>query len=93
MNEARKTIVVTAIGVVSPYGVGLGPMADAMLAGQCRLGPLQGVSPGFAATAAEIGALPPLEAVGDLRPSRTDQLAVMRWRAPALRMGPCAKRP
>jgi 3-oxoacyl-[acyl-carrier-protein] synthase II len=80
MNEARKTIVVTAIGVVSPYGVGLGPMADAMLAGQCRLGPLQGVSPGFAATAAEIGDLPPLEAVGDLRPSRTDQLAVIAAR-------------
>ena len=54
MNEDPGTVVVTAIGVVSPYGLGLRPMADGLLAGHCCLGPLRGVSPGFEATAAEI---------------------------------------
>jgi 3-oxoacyl-[acyl-carrier-protein] synthase II len=87
MNEYPRTVVVTAIGVVSPYGVGLRPMVDGLLAGHCCLGPLRGFSLGFEATAAEIGCLPPLEDLRDVRPSRTDQLAIIAARDAAANSG------
>lgn len=76
MSEDRRTIVVTAIGVVSPYGVGFRLMSKALLAGRCCLGPLQGFSTGFDATVGEIGCLTPIEDLHEFRPSRTDQLAI-----------------
>jgi 3-oxoacyl-[acyl-carrier-protein] synthase II len=72
--DAQKTIVVTGIGVVSPYGIGLSSLQAGMLAGQCCLKPATELYPGFAGTVAAVGELPSL-AEGH-RYSRTDWLAM-----------------
>ena len=74
MIDAQKTIVVTGIGVVSPYGIGLSSLQAGMLAGQCCLKPATELYPGFAGTVAAVGELPSL-AEGH-RYSRTDWLAM-----------------
>jgi 3-oxoacyl-[acyl-carrier-protein] synthase II len=72
--DARKTIVVTGIGVISPYGTGLSSLQDGMLSGQCCLKPTEEFYPGFHGTVAAVGTLPsPTE---DHRYSRTDRLAM-----------------
>jgi 3-oxoacyl-[acyl-carrier-protein] synthase II len=53
MSEASRTVVITGIGVASPYGVGLGRLEAGLLASECRLAALSHFSPGFAATVAE----------------------------------------
>jgi 3-oxoacyl-[acyl-carrier-protein] synthase II len=53
MSEASRTVVITGIGVASPYGVGLGRLEAGLLASECRLAPLSHFSPGFEATVAE----------------------------------------
>ena len=53
MSEASATVVITGIGVASPYGVGLGRLEAGLAASECRLAPLSHFSPGFAATVAE----------------------------------------
>lgn len=80
MNEDSKRIVVTGIGVVSPYGVGLGNLEAGLLAGRSCLEPSKGFYPGFAGTVAEVRRLAPLEELKGFRPSRTDQLAVLAAR-------------
>src|ERR1017187_8336649 len=76
MSEASSTVVITGIGVSSPYGLGLGRLEAGLLASECRLGPLAGFSPGFAATVAEyMGDLPDAGKAGR-RLSRSDQLAI-----------------
>jgi 3-oxoacyl-[acyl-carrier-protein] synthase II len=53
MSEASRTVVITGIGVASPYGVGLGCLEAGLAASECRLAPLSHFSPGFAATVAQ----------------------------------------
>ena len=74
MIDARNTIVVTGIGVISPYGIGLSVLRDGMLRGQCCLNPAEELYPGFHGTVAAVGALPSL--IEDDRYSRTDRLAM-----------------
>jgi 3-oxoacyl-[acyl-carrier-protein] synthase II len=72
--DAQKTIVVTGIGVISPYGIGLSSLQAGMLAGQCCLKPATELYPGFQGTVASIDALPSL--TDGHRYSRTDRLAM-----------------
>jgi 3-oxoacyl-[acyl-carrier-protein] synthase II len=72
--DAQKTIVVTGIGVVSPYGVGLSRLQAGMLAGECCLTPATELYPGFHGTVATINALPAF--AEEHRYSRTDRLAM-----------------
>ncbi|MCL4488903.1 MAG: beta-ketoacyl-[acyl-carrier-protein] synthase family protein [Chloroflexi bacterium] len=74
--DDQRTIVVTAMGVVSPYGLGVRGMVAGLLAGECCLRPLAGLSLGFDATAAEVGCLPAIEGSQNLYYSRTDQMAM-----------------
>ena len=75
MIDAQKTIVVTGIGVVSPYGIGLSRLQAGMLAGQCCLSPVTELYPGFQGTVAQVDALTPLHDAD--RYSRSDRLAIM----------------
>jgi len=80
MIDARRTIVITAIGVVSPYGTGLDCLQAGMLAGKCCLAPSRDLYPGFEGTTAQVeGALPVRDWSG-YRLSRTDRLAVLAAR-------------
>ncbi len=74
MTDIHKTIVVTGVGVVSPYGIGLDCLQAGMLSGKCCLAPTKDVYPGFEGTTAQVRFL----AEDSRSPySRTDQLAVM----------------
>jgi 3-oxoacyl-[acyl-carrier-protein] synthase II len=76
MSEASSIIVITGIGVASPYGLGLGLLEAGLLASECRLLPLARFSPGFAATVAEYtGELPETGHAGRWL-SRSDRLAI-----------------
>ena len=78
MTDPRKTIVVTGVGVVSPYGIGLDRLQAGMLSGECCLERTKDdVYPGFEGMTAKIRELPPLAEDINARYSRTDQLAVM----------------
>lgn len=78
MTDIHKTIVVTGVGVVSPYGIGLDCLQAGMLAGKCCLGRTKDdVYPGFEGTIAQVRSLPTLAGESDLRYSRTDRLAMM----------------
>jgi 3-oxoacyl-[acyl-carrier-protein] synthase II len=78
LTDPHKTIVVTGVGVVSPYGIGLDSMQAGMLSGKSCLEPAKDdVYPGFTGTIAQVRALPPLEEYSNPQYSRTDQLAVM----------------
>jgi 3-oxoacyl-[acyl-carrier-protein] synthase II len=76
--DARKTIVVTGIGVISPYGIGLFNLRDGMLRGQCCLESATELYPGFRGTVAAVSDLLPL--AEDNRYSRTDRLAMVAAR-------------
>jgi 3-oxoacyl-[acyl-carrier-protein] synthase II len=76
--DAKKTIVVTGIGVVSPYGIGWAALRDGMLAGRCCLQPATDLYPGFQGTLAQVGGLPQLPESHHL--SRSDKLAVLAAR-------------
>src|SRR5580704_9641763 len=80
MTENSRRIVVTGIGVVSPYGMGLDVFERGLLGGDCRLQPSTGFYPGFAGTIAQVSGLPPLEELANFRPSRTDHYAVVASR-------------
>ena len=77
MTDIHKTIVVTGVGVVSPYGVGLECLQAGMLSGKCCLEATKDLYPGFAGTTAQVSEsiLPGKES--SCRYSRTDQLAMM----------------
>jgi 3-oxoacyl-[acyl-carrier-protein] synthase II len=78
LTDPHKTIVVTGVGVVSPYGIGLDCLQVGMLSGKCCLEPIKDdVYPGFEGTVAQVRDLPPLAKYSSSRYSRTDQLAVM----------------
>src|SRR5580700_8986049 len=75
-NDPRKTIVVTGVGVISPYGIGLDCLQAGMLSGKCCLAPTKDVYPGFEGTAAQVQELPLPADDARSRYSRTDLLAV-----------------
>ncbi len=77
MSDIDKTIVVTGIGVVSPYGIGLARLQAGMLAGECCLAPSKGLYPDFAGTTARICELPAVANSSNSYYSRTDQLAIV----------------
>lgn len=74
MIDAKKTIVVTGIGVISPYGIGLSSLRDGMLRGECCLRQATELYPGFEGTVAVVNALPP--PVEGHHYSRSDRLAM-----------------
>lgn len=85
MTDPRKTIVVTGVGVVSPYGVGLDCLQAGMLSGKCCLAPTKDVYPGFEGTTAAVSTAQmrglPLPANGaDSRYSRSDRMAMVAAR-------------
>jgi 3-oxoacyl-[acyl-carrier-protein] synthase II len=76
VTDLQKIIVVTGVGVVSPYGIGLDCLQQGMLSGKCCLTPTKDVYPGFAGTTAPVSV--PLPAEGsNSRYSRTDRLAAL----------------
>jgi 3-oxoacyl-[acyl-carrier-protein] synthase II len=80
MNDPRQTIVVTGVGVVSPYGIGLECLQAGMLAGKCCLAPTKDMYPGFAGSTAQVsGRLLP-QKDNRSRYSRSDRLAMVAAR-------------
>jgi 3-oxoacyl-[acyl-carrier-protein] synthase II len=78
LTDIDKTIVVTGVGVVSPYGLGLDCLQAGMLSGKCKLERTKDdVYPGFEGTTAQVRGLTLPTADSNLRFSRTDQLAVI----------------
>jgi 3-oxoacyl-[acyl-carrier-protein] synthase II len=78
LTDPHKTIVVTGIGVVSPYGIGLDRLQAGMLSAKCCLERTKDdIYPGFEGTTAQVRELPPLAEAFSSRYSRTDQLAVV----------------
>jgi 3-oxoacyl-[acyl-carrier-protein] synthase II len=77
LTDIHKTIVVTGVGVVSPYGIGLDRLQAGMLSGKCCLSPTKDLYSGFEGSTAQVLELPPLAEDISSRYSRTDQLAVM----------------
>ncbi|MGA8503724.1 MAG: beta-ketoacyl-[acyl-carrier-protein] synthase family protein [Candidatus Sulfotelmatobacter sp.] len=77
MTDIDKTIVVTGVGVVSPYGIGLDCLQAGMLSGKCCLEPTKDAYPGFEGTTAQVRGLPLLGENSSSRYSRTDQLAAV----------------
>jgi 3-oxoacyl-[acyl-carrier-protein] synthase II len=76
MNDPRKTIVVTGIGVVSPYGTGLDSLHAGLVAGKNCLEPAQDIYPGFVGTLAPVRELPEFVSKSGVRYSRSDRLAI-----------------
>ena len=77
MTDIHKTIVVTGIGIVSPYGVGMDYLQAGMLSGKSCLAPTKDVYPGFEGTTAQVRELALLAKNFSSRYSRTDQLAAL----------------
>ena len=78
LPDTQKPIVITGVGVISPYGIGLDSMQAGMLSGKsCLERTKDDVYPGFEGTTAKVRSLPLL--AGDSNPqySRTDQLAMI----------------
>jgi 3-oxoacyl-[acyl-carrier-protein] synthase II len=75
-NDPRKTVVVTGVGVISPYGIGLDCLQAGVLSGRCCLAPTKDVYPGFEGTTAQVCGLPPLANGSGSRYSRSDRLAM-----------------
>ena len=76
MTDTKETIVVTGVGVVSPYGEGLASLQLGLLSGKCCLAPVRNLYPGFEGTTAQVGELPFLGQGASSRYSRTDRLAL-----------------
>ena len=79
MTDLQKIIVVTGVGVVSPYGIGLDSLQAGMLSGKCCLTPAKDVYPGFEGTTAPVSVPLPAEE-SNSRYSRTDRLAALAAR-------------
>jgi 3-oxoacyl-(acyl-carrier-protein) synthase len=73
--DTKKTIVVTGIGVVSPYGIGWAALRNGMLSSKSCLLPATDLYPGFQGTLARVGELPRLAEHHHF--SRSDKLAVV----------------
>jgi 3-oxoacyl-[acyl-carrier-protein] synthase II len=72
----RETIVVTGVGVVTPYGIGLDCLQAGILSGKTCLVPTKDVYPGFEGTIAQFCGLPVAANDADYRHSRSDRLAM-----------------
>jgi 3-oxoacyl-[acyl-carrier-protein] synthase II len=78
LTDTHKTIVVTGVGVISPYGIGLDCLQTSMLAGKSSLQRTKDdLYPGFEGTTAQIRGLGLLAGDSNAQQSRTDQLAVI----------------
>lgn len=77
LTDIDKTIVVTGVGIISPYGIGLDCLRAGMLSGKSCLVPTKDVYPGYDGTTAQVQELGPLAKGFGSRYSRTDQLAVV----------------
>lgn len=75
MTDPRKIIVVTGVGVVTPYGLGFDSLQAGMLAGKSCLAPTKDFYPGFQGTTAQIRGVKLVAENSSGRYSRTDQLA------------------
>jgi 3-oxoacyl-[acyl-carrier-protein] synthase II len=80
LTDPRKTVVVTGIGVVSPYGIGMDCLREGMLSGKCCLSPTKGLYPGFVGSTAEVSGLLLPEKDNSSRYSRSDRLAMVAAR-------------
>ncbi len=77
MSNPRKTIVVTGVGVVSPYGIGMDCLQAGMLSGKSCLAKTKDLYPGFEGTTAHVGSLPLAASENTHRYSRSDRLAMV----------------
>ena len=77
LTDIQKTIAVTGIGIVSPYGIGLDCLQSGMLSGKSCLTHTKDIYPGFEGTTASIQDLGPVAKNFSARCSRTDQLAMV----------------
>ena len=77
---------VTGIGVVSPYGIGLDCLQEGMLSGKCCLAPTKDVYPGFEGSTAQVHGLPLPASGADFRYSRSDRLAMAAARDAAAKL-------
>jgi 3-oxoacyl-[acyl-carrier-protein] synthase II len=78
LTNIHKTIVVTGVGVVSPYGIGLDCLQNGMLSGKCCLKRTKDeIYPGFEGATAQVRGLAPLDGGSNSGYSRTDQLGVI----------------
>lgn len=75
--DTRKIIVVTGIGVVSPYGIGMDSMHAGLLAGKNCLLPTKDIYPGFVGSTAPVTDLPETTADSTYFYSRSDRLAMV----------------
>ena len=80
LTDLHTTIVVTGVGVVSPYGLGLGCLQAGMLSGKSCLTPTKDIYPGFEGTIAQVQESVLRSEDFSSRYSRTDQLAVVATR-------------
>lgn len=80
MTDTRKTIVVTSVGVVSPYGIGLDCLQAGMLSSKCCLAPTKDLYPGFEGTTAPVCGLPAPAQGFSPRHSRSDRMAMVAAR-------------
>jgi len=76
LTDSHKTIVVTGVGVISPYGIGLDCLQAGMLSGRSCLEPTKDMYPGFEGTTAEVQESVLRSKDFCSRYSRTDQLAI-----------------
>jgi 3-oxoacyl-[acyl-carrier-protein] synthase II len=87
LTDPHKTIVVTGVGVVSPYGIGLDCLETGMLSGKCCLDPTKDLYPGFEGTTAQVPESALRSEDFSPRYSRTDQLAVVAARDAMANLG------
>jgi 3-oxoacyl-[acyl-carrier-protein] synthase II len=80
VTDPRKTIVVTGIGVVSPYGIGMDCLREGMLSGKCCLSATKDLYPGFVGSTAPVDGLLLPEKDNTPRYSRSDRLAMVAAR-------------
>ena len=80
MTDSRKIIVVTGIGVISPYGIGVDCLQAGLLSGKCCLAHSKDLYPGFVGSTAQVSGLPPLQNELGPRYSRSDRLGMVAAR-------------
>jgi 3-oxoacyl-[acyl-carrier-protein] synthase II len=80
IHDPRKTIAVTGIGVLSPYGIGMDRLQAGVLSGKCCLEPTRDVYPGFEGSTAQVRDLWIPEEGASSRYSRSDRLAMVAAR-------------
>jgi 3-oxoacyl-(acyl-carrier-protein) synthase len=77
VSDAQETIVVTGVGVVSPYGIGFCRLQEGLLSGRRCLMPVENYYPGFKGAIAQVSDSL-IAAEGPISTySRTDRLAVV----------------